>query len=471
MRFKPPLITIPAETPFENDLLGRKRCADALTNLITSSDDGLVLCVNAAWGSGKTTFLSMWRQQLKNTGFKTLMFNAWESDYVDDAMVALLGELELGVTELRVPTEDGRLIPQQHIDTLKRIGGTLIRKGLPLAVRLGTGGILDYDAATEKLIADEAGKYAEEQIKAYEKAKQSIKAFRATLEALAKELSDGGADKEYRPLILFIDELDRCRPPFAIRILEIVKHFFAVPGIVFVLSMDREQLGHSIRSQYGEQMDVTGYLRRFFDVEFNLPAGTVEQFTNAQFERFGLNEVFKGRKDQLGHDEREEISSIFVELFKVMGCSARDQERCFSLISLVLFTANRRYHMHVGALAPLIVLRVKEPELYRGFVGGSVPPKDVLAKMCSTELGRRFLDTSPGVGVELSLRALAFQNRQNAFLEQIQDEMKAIPQHSPRAQSIAEVLSWIDHGYLSNMFGNLSGIDTQINLVENFSKS
>ena len=88
MRFKPPLITIPAETPFENDLLGRKRCADALTNLITSSDDGLVLCVNAAWGSGKTTFLSMWRQQLKNTGFKTLMFNAWESDYVCSGLIS-----------------------------------------------------------------------------------------------------------------------------------------------------------------------------------------------------------------------------------------------------------------------------------------------------------------------------------------------------------------------------------------------
>jgi hypothetical protein len=468
MRIKPGLIEAPENDPFKNDLLGRRQCADALQNLISEVEDGMVLCINAAWGSGKSTFITMWRQQLKNLGYKTLMFNAWESDFVDDAMVALLGELDLEVRK-QFGDEDSSKIAQTY-KALRRFGGTLIKKSLPLAVKVASGGLVDLDDATvERAIVDEAGKFAEAQVAAYEKSKQSISAFRATLEDLAKQLSENESQSgEAKPLILFIDELDRCRPTFAVRVLEIVKHFFSVPGIVFVLALDREQLGHSVKSQYGEGMDVTGYLRRFFDVEFNLPHGKVEQFVTAQFERFALTDIFDERRCRWGDDEAREIHKVFVALFKILGCSARDQERCFSLISLVLYINQRNSRFDMSLLAPLIVMRVKHPTLYRDFVLGTVGPESLVKTIAENELGRTFFATTEGIFVEWSLLALGFQHPMAAYVDSVRQAREEAGA-SRRGQAMAEVLEWVERGFGSHILGKLRHFDAQINLVDNFS--
>jgi hypothetical protein len=66
MNLKSPELEIPLADPFKNDLLGRKESAVSLTELICSTDEPLVLSINASWGEGKTTFLNMWRQILTN---------------------------------------------------------------------------------------------------------------------------------------------------------------------------------------------------------------------------------------------------------------------------------------------------------------------------------------------------------------------------------------------------------------------
>lgn len=66
MNLKSPELVIPSTDPFQNDLLGRKDSAVALTELIGTTDEPLVLSINASWGEGKTTFLNMWRQILTN---------------------------------------------------------------------------------------------------------------------------------------------------------------------------------------------------------------------------------------------------------------------------------------------------------------------------------------------------------------------------------------------------------------------
>jgi predicted KAP-like P-loop ATPase len=62
-----------------------------------------------------------------------------------------------------------------------------------------------------------------------------------------------------------VDELDRCRPTYAIQTLELVKHLFNVPGLIFIFALDIEQLSHSVQTVYGQNMDAQGYLCRFFD--------------------------------------------------------------------------------------------------------------------------------------------------------------------------------------------------------------
>ena len=93
--------------------------------------------------------------------------------------------------------------------------------------------------------------------------------------------------KTGKPLIICVDELDRCRPTYAIEMLERIKHFFNIPGIVFMLGIDREQLCASIASVYGA-IDTENYLHRFFDIEFVLPPPDRQAFIAEQFKQYEL---------------------------------------------------------------------------------------------------------------------------------------------------------------------------------------
>ena len=70
-------IEIPQENPFANDKLGRSSVCNILTDIVSFyGQSGCVMALGGEWGSGKTTFVKMWRQHLKNEGYKTLYFNA-----------------------------------------------------------------------------------------------------------------------------------------------------------------------------------------------------------------------------------------------------------------------------------------------------------------------------------------------------------------------------------------------------------
>jgi len=91
---KLPAVQVPADAPFKDDVLKREGCAANLTRVIESSDAPLVLTVEAPWGSGKTTFIRMWKALLESKGHTCLYFNAWESDFVDDPLVPFISEMK-----------------------------------------------------------------------------------------------------------------------------------------------------------------------------------------------------------------------------------------------------------------------------------------------------------------------------------------------------------------------------------------
>ena len=97
IRIRPAEVEIPCSDPFQNELLDRKKSAEVLTQLVDSIDGPCVLAIDAPWGAGKTTFLKMWSQHLRNEGFPVVEFNAWETDHAEDPFVALASELEEGL--------------------------------------------------------------------------------------------------------------------------------------------------------------------------------------------------------------------------------------------------------------------------------------------------------------------------------------------------------------------------------------
>ena len=128
------------------------------------------------------------------------------------------------------------------------------------------------------LARDTLTSLADEQVSRYGEAKQAIREFRQTLGDIAVALS---ADRNGRPLVVVVDELDRCRPSYAIELLETAKHLFAVDRVVFVLAVNRAQLAESVRALYGSGFNSEGYLRRFFDLDFRLPEPNREAFIDA----------------------------------------------------------------------------------------------------------------------------------------------------------------------------------------------
>jgi len=260
---------IPKEDPFANDRLGRKEPANVLTGLVSKVPGPLVVSLNGGWGTGKTVFLKMWQQSLENERFRAIYFSAWEDDYSNDALVAMIGQIWVTLE---------RTSYKEIAASIKECAVPLLKKTVVGTIKAVTAGSVSLD---EKELQS-AGKQAVDE---YIAAGRMIKDLKDRLNGLASKVRE----ETEKPLVIIVDELDRCRPTFAIELLEKIKHLFDIPGILFVLGIDREQLGHSIRAVYGQGMNVDGYLRRFIDMEFILSPGGTRPFCLHMFEQLGLN--------------------------------------------------------------------------------------------------------------------------------------------------------------------------------------
>jgi predicted KAP-like P-loop ATPase len=220
IKFKPTAIEIPVEDPFKHDLLARKGSAEILTDFISSLDEPFVLAIDSPWGTGKTTFLKMWLQYAKNKKVSCLYFNAWENDFSDSPLVSLIGEIGAGISALQLEEAQSKLA-HGFFEKTKKAGAALIKTALPTAIKMATSGLIDVSE-----IANLAEEIAKKEIDKYQTDKTTIVHFRHELEELVKSIAVKSEQSQNLPIFFVIDELDRCRPPYAIELLEKIKHFF-----------------------------------------------------------------------------------------------------------------------------------------------------------------------------------------------------------------------------------------------------
>lgn len=461
MQIRAPSVEVPVENPFQNDKLGRKPAVEALASILTSSIEPLVISVNAPWGYGKSTYLRMLEAYLVTQKLKIISFNAWESDYIDDPFVALLGDTEKQLSTLKGRTNHSF---QTKIDRAKKYGAKIIRAAMPAVVRIGTAGVVNFDQLTEDAVANAAEKFAQDQIDTYAEAKKSILSFREELHDIAQSLY--GADSQL-PLVFIIDELDRCRPTHAVRLLEIVKHFFSIDRIVFVIALDPEQLGHSVRTLYGQNMDVDGYLKRFFDLELNLPTPSAEAFLSAQFSRFGLDKFFEARmhRSETRYD-KDRLETMFKHLFSALGFSFRERERTFSLLSLAIRATPQNHSLHPLMLGCLIILKIKNSRLYNDFIAGRVTADTVIRYFSEHSEGIEFTQSNYGYVLETELMGSQTpRHDQNdlysKFLQQSRDE-SLTPDARHRAKIISDTAR---EKMFSGHYSNIRSVASKIDLV------
>ncbi|WP_394896020.1 KAP family P-loop NTPase fold protein, partial [Clostridium baratii] len=241
------------EITFKSDLLNRRLLAENLTKIIEKTNKMNVIAIDSSWGSGKTTFIKMWNNMLLEDGYKdkfrTLYFNAWKNDYLKDPLLAL-------ITEIDNECKKNNKISAKVFNGIINNGKKIIKPVINVSLKVATGGVLGNDDL----------KFGDIQEKVYNDAVQE----KEKREEFIKYLEDNSKSDDYKT-IFFIDELDRCRPLFAIELLETIKHLFKAKNIYFVIAIDKEQLSYSISTLYGHGMDSNGYLRRFFDLEYKMP--------------------------------------------------------------------------------------------------------------------------------------------------------------------------------------------------------
>ena len=358
-------IEIPADDPFRNDLLDRREPAEVLRHLLTSLRGPCVLAVDAAWGDGKTTFLDMWSQHLRNEGFSVIGFNAWKTDFSDDPFIALSSELTEGLDQLAL----GGSLANMVADT-KAVAGKVVRQVVPAAIRAATSGVLDIDRLLK----------AEGRLSAYRKAKGSLDDFNTALRDMADALLEAGNGL---PLVIMIDELDRCRPSYAVELLEVAKHLFAVNGIVFVLAINRTQLSHSVKALYGNDFDANEYLKRFIGIDFQLPLPDRSKFISAALEQVDISKYFERTMDRESRQNYSLVRDMLTLFFGIRKFNLRQVAQATRRIGLVLASlASNERTFALGAVVAL-VLRTLDDELYREFTLGQKSDLEVVDSLLS----------------------------------------------------------------------------------------
>jgi hypothetical protein len=350
------------EKPWNDDAFKTLQSyADFLTNALTANHSGFVLNVNGAWGTGKSFFVERWAEDFRKRNFPVVEFNAWENDSEDDPLTPLLAECTESLKEHF--TED-----QTLIEGIKNKGGRIALKVGGIAAKAGLRKLLGDDGAkdlcdifsedTEKDLIKLGGSLVDEQVKK----KLERKSFVEELEALVTKLEEYGK----LPIFIFIDELDRCRPTFAIELLERVKHLFNVDGIKFIISTDTKQLVHSIKGVYGHEFDATTYLQRFFDETFTLPTPNPHQFAELLFQDFDPERSWMNN-----WHVKDSPSYSFGELSTHFDLSLRQQLQAHHRVMAVVNNTPVPQHskLHFIFICTLVFLRLKTPDAYDIIIG------------------------------------------------------------------------------------------------------
>ena len=386
MKIKPDDIEIPHDNPFRHDKLDRTQPILILTNLLQNLETPYTMSIDASWGNGKTTFLNMWKQHLRNEGFPVVGFNAWDTDFAQYPLIALTSEL---LHTLRPLDIKGDLGLDAVETTLPRLLKFTLTKAVPWAISL-TGSAVSVQAndpsvaligntlaagvadTMDEVTRDEPLDDPPEPL-SYIEAKEAINSFKNALRNTAEKLSEKHQGK---PLVIAIDELDRCRPSYAVELLEIAKHFFSVDNIVFVLAIDKTQLAHAIKAIYGDEFDSIGYLRRFVDLNFRLPDPGRTKLMDHLMNNSGINAFFE-KYPGYSWGKSSDTKILLKAFLSLPALSIRQIQQTLHHLGLVLASIDPNKTISYGAITVLTILKTIDPEIYQRFVQADITDKEV----------------------------------------------------------------------------------------------
>ena len=248
----------------KDDVFQRQGIGEGIIKSIKNQDSdhrgAVTISIDAPWGLGKTTFIYMLKNWIieKEPEWRTVYYDAWQNDMTEDPFTSLLFRICGQCGEKALTVKEKNEINHCAINITDTVGKIL--ECIPNPVTMASG---KFVQAIINFINPKKG----------ESFTDKYDQFQKHQEALRNELQDLAKQK----IIVFVDELDRCRPTFAVHILETIKHYFDVNNIVFIFAIDGIQLRETIKKYYGDGFDSSSYLSRFFEQQILMPKPTLNQ--------------------------------------------------------------------------------------------------------------------------------------------------------------------------------------------------
>lgn len=329
------------------NFLGRERFYIDLKESLIDLQGNVNVALNGSWGSGKTFLIKKFIDDIDNNekvfGF---YFNAWENDYFESPIYAMINSL--------LDDEEFNNVFQESV-----------RGDDEIDMHYGFGFSIFNVTPTQS--------------NKYDEILSSLKNSKYSIQLINHLLVNYMINKNKR-MIFIIDELDRCKPNFVISLLEQIKHI-RHESIVFLFIVDSKQLEKTINGFYGSDYNSTGYLYKIFDYTFSLPHLELRQLFDYFVKVFSKLNYF------------EFIEGVVYESLIIYDVTLRDINRAQYYISKML---NQSLHRNSGKtevynalynsiIFILCLLRIKQPELIRRAVTYEQPVKELNDMLSSIE--------------------------------------------------------------------------------------
>ena len=349
------------EDPWRDDLLNAQSVTNHLSRyakaLITGGE-GAVIALNGGYGTGKTFVLERWLKEMKAEGQVTLYYNAWENDDDDDPLVSLL-ELLASESSLSTWYEGAKAGLNEVLTAVLRHHTGVDVRSVASAVGWTPAGPLDSRRERRECRKD----------------------LRRHLDELVRSTENLNGESAPGGVVIVIDELDRCRPTFAMQLLERTKHILNVPGIVFVFGMDMKSLREFVKIVHGD-IDADGYLLRMFHVVLNMPEGVTFGESTVSSQNAWLEYLRKlAGRHGLSLDDAPNLNEQLTDAFSNLallaehgGFTPREMEGivrtlvCAAWLASELAPEGRHYRIVPDVMAPMAMAKVKDHEAYRQMV-------------------------------------------------------------------------------------------------------
>ncbi|WP_159064930.1 KAP family P-loop NTPase fold protein [Thaumasiovibrio subtropicus] len=385
-------LSLECGTELPADQLNRASYALFLTNyLVATAAHGYVLNLNSGWGTGKTYFLKRWEESIKKH-HPTVYIDAWKQDFSDDPLLTVVSSI---ICQLKAQADkyaDPFVIEKadKAVRLFKSVAPALT-KGI---VKKLTGVKIDEiaesyncDNETPNKVGDlglgeAAGKVVQSLLDDHHSKIAGAEAFKDAMESWIKSVTNKEGINS--PTFIFIDELDRCRPSYAIEMLEVIKHIFDIPLVIFVVATDTEQLQHAVKAIYGNNFDASMYLSRFFKRRCTLKEQSRYEFIKNHFEHLSSLSLDRFNTtvwpELVGNSEQciEDLSRYISAIADVYQLPLRETEQLVDKLTAVIMNC-KLPKIDILFLTSLMILHDREYEYYTAIIN-ETRPKEVRDK-------------------------------------------------------------------------------------------